>query len=62
MSAVIPAGAVSFHLGRLAAVLGRHAEAGAHLARALTMHERQRAPHWIARTRQESEAVQKARS
>jgi len=61
VSAMTPAGAVSFHLGRLTTVLGRSDDAEAHFAQALTMHERQCAPYWIARTQEEWEKARKAR-
>lgn len=43
-------GAVSHHLATLAAVLGRHEEAESHFATALQVHERLRAPFFIALT------------
>jgi hypothetical protein len=41
-------GAIARHLGRLAAELGRHEEAELHLRLAIELHERMRAPYWIA--------------
>lgn len=43
-------GSVARELGRIAAVLGRHEEADAHFDVALELHERIRAPYWIACT------------
>lgn len=46
-------GSASYWLGMLDTLLGRHADAEAHLAAALAFHERLGAPPWIARTRYE---------
>jgi class 3 adenylate cyclase/tetratricopeptide (TPR) repeat protein len=46
-------GAVAHYLGRLANLLGRHDEATAHFGRALSIHERLRAPFFIASTQLE---------
>ena len=43
-------GATARHLGRLATVLGEYSAADAHLRDALELHERIRAPYWIAST------------
>jgi tetratricopeptide (TPR) repeat protein len=43
-------GAVAHYLGRLANLLGRHDEANAHFDRALGIHERIRAPFFVAQT------------
>ena len=43
-------GATARHLGRLATVLGREEEAEAHFEVAMALHERIRAPYWIACT------------
>jgi tetratricopeptide (TPR) repeat protein len=52
-SAVAPAGAVAFYLGMLATVLTRYDRAAAHFSEAMEIHERLRAPYWIACTRLE---------
>jgi len=44
-------GAVAYHLGLLATVLGRTAEAAAHLARSVAVHERLGAVTWALRSR-----------
>ncbi|MGQ0434367.1 MAG: AAA family ATPase [Microthrixaceae bacterium] len=54
-------GAVARSLGRLATLLGRYDEAAAHLAAALAMHERMRAPYWTARTSLDLAALYLAR-
>ncbi|MBV9872212.1 MAG: AAA family ATPase [Frankiaceae bacterium] len=46
-------GAVAHYLGRLADLLGRHDEASVHFAKALSIHERLRAPFFIAQTQLE---------
>lgn len=43
-------GAVDHYLGRLADLLGRHDEATAHFGKALAIHERIRAPFFVAQT------------
>jgi hypothetical protein len=47
------AGAVALYLGMLASVLGRFDDAEPHFAEAMEIHERMRAPYWIARTQLE---------
>ncbi len=46
----IVTGGIARHLGRLAAELGRYDDADRHFAVALDLHERIRAPYWIAST------------
>lgn len=46
-------GAVAHYLGRLASVLGQHEPAVAHFTKALSIHERLRAPFFIASTQLE---------
>jgi predicted ATPase len=46
-------GAVAHYLGRLGTLLGKHEEATAHFGRALSIHERLRAPFFIASTQLE---------
>lgn len=54
-------GAVAFYLGMLATILGRFDDAQSHFAEALAIHERLRAPYWIARTHLETARMLVAR-
>ncbi|MGH7752908.1 MAG: hypothetical protein ACREN5_08840, partial [Gemmatimonadales bacterium] len=49
----VAVGAVAYHLGMLATTLGRFDEAESRFAAAAALHERTRAPTWLARTRLE---------
>jgi tetratricopeptide (TPR) repeat protein len=49
----VSCGAIALYLGMLATVLERFDDAEAHFAEAMEIHERMRAPYWIARTQLE---------